>query len=270
MLSAERKHCGMAINLFFLAKSANNHGWITQAELRLLADKAGVSKSSFYRGLTDAKSTTLFKHDKIKGQNAYRVASYATAYELFECPSVDFSKVWISFDRLLTKGFAWEARIKSEFQGKLISQDVLRKVTGVPQSTQRRWNKKNNIKRTRNIAITQYDGSLIYSMREYGQKNVFVYNGKIAKHIPSTSHSRKRGLIVVPVCKETVRTMRDNLDCVASDLGETSRYLKVFCMTLKERNQVAKRKKQAEGNFLKLNEKNKSFGVWDYEIVSQM
>jgi hypothetical protein len=262
IIAAKRQHLGGAIRLYALAKSIHPYGWLTVSELKAESYKVGISKSSFYNWLKDAYSTDLFHYvcDK-QGRELILVASYADAYTIFEIQFVDKQAVEIPADVLFDKdwfAFVWEGWNASNFNGRVISQDTKQKLTGIPAPTQRRLDRRANIKRVRNYVVTDVPASQVEAVREFSNKRgVFTIGNHVAFCIPSIS------VVNEPTAKPTgsIR-LRRNLSAIVRSYSNAEtgdvKLRRLFCENDK---QAGKIQKTGEIGY-RFSKHHGSFNVW--------
>jgi hypothetical protein len=160
--------------------------------LKAAAYELGVSKSSYYKWLTDAKAAGFIRYvcDK-QSRHLLFLTAYSEVYKILEVSFVDKQAVRVpARDLFAPEWYAliwtgWEA---ANFNGKVISQDTKQKLSGVPVSTQRRLQRTANIKRIRNYVITETPAANVEAFREFsGRRGIFTVGDRVAFTIPSIS-----------------------------------------------------------------------------------
>lgn len=260
IIAAKRKNLGGAIRLYFLAKNINSYGWMLESELKAAAYEVGISKSSFYKWLHDAKEAGFIRYgcDKQKRHLSF-LTSYAEVYEILEVSFIDKQAVTVpARDLFAPEWYAmiWEAWTAVNFNGKVISQDTKQKLSGVPVSTQRRLDRTAKIKRIRNYVITETPAANVAAFRDFTTKRgIFTIGDRVAFTAPSMS-------VVLPVRVEPKGTkrLRRNMSAIVrsysnAGTGDTEAR-RLFCQ-----NDV--QAKRAEGYGYRFVEHHEGgFNVW--------
>jgi hypothetical protein len=259
IIAAKRAYLGGAIRLYFLAKNLNSYGWLLENELKAAAYGLGVSKSSYYKWLTDAKAAGFLRYvcDK-QGRHLLFVTNYAEVYTILEVSFVDKQAVTIPARDLFAPewyALVWEGWTAANFNGAVISQDTKQKLSGVPVSTQRRLDRKARIKRIRNYVITETPAANVAAFREFsGRRGIFRVGDWVAFTVPSLS-------VVEPGRVEPIGTkrLRRNMSAIVrsySTAGTGDAARRVFCV-----NDVQVKKAEGEGyRFMEHHEAG--FNVW--------
>lgn len=259
IIAAKRKNLGGAIRLYFLAKNINSYGWMLESELKAAAYEVGISKSSFYKWLADAKRAGFIRYvcDKQKRHLSF-LTSYAEVYEILEVSFIDKQAVTVPASELLSPewyALIWEAWTAANFNGKVISQDTKQKLSGVPVSTQRRLDRTAKIKRVRNYVVTETPAANVEAYRDFSTKRgIFTIGDNVAFTIPSMS-------VVETVRVEPTGTkrLRRNMSAIVrsySNAGTGDAARRLFC----ENDVQAKR---AEGyGYMFVEHHEGGFNVW--------
>ena len=236
----------------------NSYGWLLESELKTAAYELGVSKSSFYKWLKDAKAAGFIRYgcDKQRRHLVFLTA-YAEVYKILEVSFIDKQAVIIpARDLFAPEWYAliwtgWEA---ANFNGKVISQDTKQKLSGVPVSTQRRLQRTANIKRIRNYVITDTPAANVAAFKEFsGRRGVFTVGDKVAFTIPSIS-------VIEPGRVEPIgtRRLRRNMSAIVRSYSNagTGDAARLFC-----ENDVQAKKAAGRGyRFVEHHEAG--FNVW--------
>ncbi len=160
-------------------------GKIERATLENAALALGVKRSTFYSWLADAKAWGIFAGD---GKFLY-MASQEKLAKIFLCNDIDSHKAIIPIKLLFKAGWkniVWAAYTKANHNKKLITENKLEGITGVPKRTQQRLN--THVKRIKNIAITKIDGTstnLQAAKENSPHKGYFVFNRNVAYALPA-------------------------------------------------------------------------------------
>ena len=148
-------------------------GKIEREKLEAAARQLGVKRSTFFSWLADARASRILSGD---GKYLY-IASQQRLARILLCNTIDLCKAVVPLKLLFKAGWkdiVWAAYNKANHNKKIISENKLEEITGVPTRTQRRLN--THVKRKRNIAITTKSADKLHIEREHGKhKGVFVF-----------------------------------------------------------------------------------------------
>jgi hypothetical protein len=255
----------------------NDCGWVEEKELRDFCFSLGINKSSYYKWLKDAKKAELFKYVFSGGKHVLLVTSYKKAYEIFEVSFTDTQAVMMPVSMLfkngkrvkgIKKGWmanVWAASTKVNFQDKTISQEKKARLTGVPASTQRRWDRRADIKRNRSFSTSPFEATTatVQAFQDNSdKKGIFVFSRNIGWCTPSKSHVSTGK--IVPVGSH--RSMRKlGLNHVPEAVSKSPR---LFCETDEEtKNAVDKPSEKRDGIYvLKSTGELGGVNVWSFDV----
>ena len=187
LLHAARGKNGGAARLFFLAKHFNSSGsrTIETKKFRRWLLSLGISQRVYELWLARALQIGLIT----RRDQWLDLTDWARGYAILGCFKIYKRPALIPLNKLSSKGWlcwTWAAYVK-RYEGRIISQAALRKLTGIPERTQRQYERRAGVVITRNIAFDldrkadQLAGTL-----EFGHKNAFAYKGVMAWGLPNS------------------------------------------------------------------------------------
>lgn len=209
--AAMRSNCSGAYRLWVLAKALDIHGsGVIKTEIiKGWATSLGIHLRSYYRWLNEAKELSLFKEIHRRSGTALIYKSAKHLAEIIGCEGVEsrytlmpamnlFSKGWqsniwvahlLSYSRIFVqkKGNSYVLKIITQ----PISRRALEEITGVPKSTQIRYEKLAGVEPYACYAESDIEGINIDVVQEiFDKPHAFIstYTGLVCWQLPNRYH----------------------------------------------------------------------------------
>ncbi len=194
LLAAIGKNLGGSYRLWFLGKHFNSTGSgviISDAFRSYSIEKVGISRSSFYGWLRKSASLNLIEND---GKNL-KLLGYRDAAIMVGCLNLH-RPIYLEIEKLFLKGWQswlWAGYLKScGLENKIISRKSLRLISGIPERTQREYNKNIGIKSEANYAMIECvkgTQEIVNGLNEFERSRikskVFLRNGGVLWRRPN-------------------------------------------------------------------------------------
>ena len=177
--------------LYFLAKAFDQgNGRFPKNAFKDLIKSLGISDTSFYRDLSKALEWGLIHESKNKnGVKVLRLSKWEKAVEVAGVSERLARWVLIPIEQLCFKGWIsiiWAGYLKN-FEGGLISRQVLEEKTGVPRRTQINREGKAGVKNFENYAnFGRPEDNPDLAMRLHRQPGIYYKDGFIRTRLPNS------------------------------------------------------------------------------------
>jgi hypothetical protein len=181
-INANRRGMGGACRAYILAKSLDltGLGSIVYSDLADLATQLKIQPKTWHRWVKRAYRLGLFVD-----RSRMVLAGYKVAAEIFGCDSVGVRPASISIGHLVSDGwiaYIWSA-YEQTFNQRPISRDKLNRLTGIPERTQRRWDRRAGVERRPNYNVSKHTADELPGVMEFTEhKGAFVFTDKSGKN----------------------------------------------------------------------------------------
>jgi predicted DNA-binding transcriptional regulator len=266
MLAAARGKNGGAVRLFFLAKHFNAGGCGTipaKALRRYVIKDLKVKRGTYDIWLARAAHIGIIQR---QGKNL-KLAGYAAAAVIVGCDRIGRGE-YMPLEKFIKKGwlgYVWAAWIKSKgLEDRPISRRTMRELSGIPERTQRLYDKQAGIKKQANYAKdTTRPGSkgMIDYINEFEQDKIkskaFLNNGEITWRLPNCYKTKH----IEEAARGRLRRINSQLKDLLNNGGrdpESGHYIRRYC---KSDKQV----KRSQQNIRRLGNKDIEVPDWIYQ-----
>ncbi len=241
MLAAARGKNGGAVRLWFLAKNFDigGCGAIPNKAFRQYV----INDLKVKRGTYDVRLSRALKIGLLERQGKYlKLAGYARAAVIVGVKRVK-RPAYISLGKFINNGWlawVWAAWIKSnKLEGRPISRKALRIMSGVPERTQREYEKKAGVYNQSNYAkdLTRSPDQ-IGDIALFERSGVFLYQGQITWRLPNSREVRD----IEEAPKGRIRRINSRLKDLYNNGGRDPQaaYVRVYCQSDKQLDMTQK------------------------------
>lgn len=189
--SFRMSEAGGAWRLFVLAKNLVTTGndYIEREALREYAASLGILEKTFKRWVTAARNFDLVRDVQRKGGEWMLIlTSNDKAASIMGSESKGKA---VTMSARLFVGKQWRAYVfagfEATFNGRLISRKKQAELSGIPESTQRKFDKEAGVKRQKNYAVSNIHANGYSAVLEFGNR------ASLYKYWDKTTHQLKLG-----------------------------------------------------------------------------